>query len=201
MLEATLDWSQMKESMHSDLSSFGLHDYLTCDVCLQCARLMRQIGEYCNIHYDINSSSWSSLNDYRVPLSSLGFSSSYADYSIGSVISSLQNGYPVIIKGDNAGGAGHIFNVDGCRQYVKDYTLKVYESGSWRVDSYRSESETYLHLCYGQQLGLFDGYYLARITNYNQPVGGSPYYYEDNTLHGREWNNDLKITYNIHPLD
>ena len=198
--ETTLDWLEMKDEAHSFYLPFDPHDYLTCTYCLQCARLMRQLGVYCNIQYN-NGSSGTSLNDYRVPLSNLGYSSLYADYSVDNVLSSLQSGYPIIIRGVTALYEGHIFNVDGCKHYEKNYTLMVYESGSWRVDSYRSESETYLHLCYGQQLGLFDGYYLARITNYNQPVGGSPYYYEDNTLHGREWNNDLKITYNIHPLD
>lgn len=198
--ETTLDWLEMKDEAHSFYLPFDPHDYLTCTYCLQCARLMRQLGVYCNIQYN-NGLSGTSLDDYRVPLSNLGYSSLYADYSVDNVLSSLQSGYPIIIRGENAIRFGHVFNVDGCKHYEKNYTLMVYESGSWRVDSYRSESETYLHLCYGQQLGLFDGYYLARITNYNQPVGGSPYYYENNTLQGHEWNNDLKITYNIHPLD
>ena len=61
--------------------------------------------------------------------------------------------------------------------------------------------DTSLHLCYGQQFGFFDGYYLARVTNFNQPEGGDPYYYENNTLQGRFWNNNLKKTYYTHPLD
>lgn len=75
------------------------------------------------------------------------------------------------------------------------------KGGSWNVDSYNYSSNTYLHCCYGQQVGLFNGYYFSQNIIQTTPVNGTPVYSNTDELQGADWNLVHAINYNIHPLN
>ena len=198
----SLSWSDMKAPVHAlACFSFSSHNAQACAYCQQCGYLLRQLGELTSVHYESSGASSSSYVDMSSPLSYLGYSCSFGTYSVPSVLSSLNSGYPTIIIGTTVDGIGHAYNADAYKKYTKTYDLFSDESGQLFFDSHNVESDTYLHLCYGQQLGLFNGYYLAQHTEYMAPHYGNPVYTENNTLRGKYWNNNLELNYNIHPIN
>ena len=199
MSSCTLDWINMKAYIHSIAFMGIFHDSQSCTYCHQCGQLLRQLGELCDVVYGPTSSS-TSLHNFTSVLSSLGYTSSYTNsFSTNTVVSSLQSGYPVILNGANDGSC-HAYNVDGCKQYEEASTIYVYEGGSWHIDSYNYTSWTYLHCCYGLQVGLFNGYYASQNIFQTIPENGIPVIVNTDELQGPDWNLVHAMNYNIHPI-
>ena len=103
------------------LSSSGSHtDYVSY--------LMLDIGERISVHYDPYFSYVVAGSNYTIPnLSGCGIVSSYSSYSFGTVESDLLNQKPVIVSATTSSGGGHIWVIDGCKDYSKHYyTITTY---------------------------------------------------------------------------
>ena len=108
--EITIDW---------DICKSHNRNHGECGVCDSNALLLREIGERCNMHYG-DTASTSVLDSAQVCLTSLGYKfQRHNSFDINPVISSLDQGETVIIRGDRIEQTtplryvGHRWNVDG----------------------------------------------------------------------------------------
>ena len=138
----TFDWNAI-------INHTGDHGY-NCNICLQCAYMLREIGHICQATYDATATgAWP-----RVAfLNSLGYSDTqYANYSFSSIIESLNHQHPCIISSFND-EVGHTWVIDG-------YYEKTTISNTYRVAGLARELievtkdiDTYLHFNYGWGTG------------------------------------------------
>ncbi len=90
--------------------------------------LMLDIGERVNMHYDLTQSSVYHASDFSIPnISSCGISSQFGSYSFTGVRNSIFQLRPVIICASAVPGGGHVWVIDGCKDYnISYYTIKSY---------------------------------------------------------------------------
>ena len=167
----TLDWEEMKQAVHYTITHTD-----TCLACTQLAILLREIGNRVQMNYGVGGSSASSALYARSTLESFGYeSSAYQDYSLTSVINSLDARHPVYIRANNSDGEGHAWVVDGSKYTCKkDVTYLVSNTSLTEVAREYVEN-WYLHFNYGWG-GSSDGYYIARTWKHGSGtiiVGGS----------------------------
>ncbi len=146
----SLDW----DSMISHTGSHGT----SCDICLQCAHLARQIGHICNATYNPTSTGAWPEEEY---LNELGYSTNvYYDYSFNNIINSLKTSKPCILSAFSS-SSGHTWVIDG---YYNKTNIKrnFIVSGNIRT-LYRTtqDIDTYLHFNYGWNNEYADIYILS----------------------------------------
>ncbi len=90
--------------------------------------LMLDIGERVNMHYGLTHSSVYHASDFSIPnISSCGISSQFGSYSFTGVRNSIFQLRPVIICASAVPGGGHVWVIDGCKDYnISYYTIKSY---------------------------------------------------------------------------
>ncbi len=124
----------------------------------QVSHLMKVVAKGINTTWsdtsdDGEASTWSAYNYLKTIGLTFDVRSNHKGYSMNAarIISSLDNGYPVLITGKDAGGAGgHCWVLDGY-QFVK-------RSSDTRMQV--RENDTYIHANFGWD-GTCDGYYLV----------------------------------------
>lgn len=171
--EITIDW---------DICKSHNRNHGECGVCDSNALLLREIGERCNMHYG-DTASTSVLDSAQVCLTSFGYKfQRHNSFDINPVISSLDQGETVIIRGDRIEQTtplryvGHRWNVDG--YYYIEETINCYKvtDGSLirEYEGYKKEKLWYLYFNYGWRNSAYNGYYIA----YSRQQGEGWYFYE-----------------------
>ncbi|MBE6234871.1 MAG: hypothetical protein E7112_01400 [Bacteroidales bacterium] len=136
--QITLDWENLT-------SHTGYHGN-TCDICLQCAYLARQIGHICEASYGSGGTgAWPEV----VYLNSLGYSGiQYDDYSFSSIIGSLNKQYPCIISGFN-NNSGHTWVIDGYYEKTTISNIFMVAGLDRELFMVTKDIDTYMHFNYG----------------------------------------------------
>ena len=161
--------------------------------------LGKEIGQRVGMTYSVGGSGAQSSNSPST-LSSFGYhTSSYTNYSISSVMSSLNAEHPVYIRAENT-SSGHAWVTDGSKYICT--TKKTHEvTGTSRtLVATEYVKQWYLHFNYGWN-GTDNGYYLALQKESGQGSiisGGS---YDDTivSIFSGPFNKNVKIITDIYP--
>ncbi len=159
-----LDWAHLVDPVHFRIKLKDTHRD-TCRFCLQLGRLARQLGDVLGSEYiSKNGHNATQTDIFNIPpgLAQLGYMVDHGDYQIDSVITSLSNGFPVLLNGyhEHSGGS-HIFDVFGVREYNESYCIKVRQDGIWTMNQSVHNRYVYLYCNFGELRGLGNGWYLA----------------------------------------
>lgn len=158
------DWDEMCSFMYAlGCSPTGID---------QIARLMQQLGlpQNLNVYYG-KDMSLAYMDLVPRTLVNFGYSNggTLSGYSINKILTEVENGYPIIIKGDG-GGLGHCWLIHG--MMIQKRTVKeLYQDASERT-----YTQTYYYpLCNMGFDGLYDGYYASGVFN----LASGPYAKDD----------------------
>lgn len=173
----TLEWTGMKQSSHYT----AVHTN-SCAACTQLATLLREIGNRVHMSYGVGGSGANSALYAKSALASFGYKSSdYKDYSLTSVMNSLDAKHPVYIRAGNSDNEGHAWVVDGSKYTCQEKTTYRVSKNSRTEVAREYVKNWYLHFNYGWG-GSSDGYYIASTRKHGSGtiiVGGS---YDDHPV-------------------
>lgn len=192
----TLDWEEMKLSSHCT----AVHTN-SCVACTQLATLLREIGNRVHMSYGAGGSGANSALYAQSTLASFGYkSSSYKDYSLSSVMSSLDAKHPVYIRASNSDNEGHAWIVDGSKYTCTEKTTYLVSNTSRTEVAREYVKNWYLHFNFGWG-GSSDGYYIACKREHGSGtiiVGGSYDDYPVSMFTGTDgFNQNVKIISDI----
>ena len=153
----SLNWNEMKNSIHSSEHS------MSCEYCNQEALLIREIGHRLNMKYTYSGSSAYSKDAVAVYRTFGYVSSSYFQYNLNSILRSLSNNYPVLIRGEDPNNAGHAWVTDGSKytKLEKLYYDVSSKTGAKTLNHTENVEDWYLHFNYGYGESSC-GYYLTQ---------------------------------------
>lgn len=161
-----------------DYMPIGFFDYNYSPEAYSVALLVHDIGKALNMNYGINKST-SYVNNVPNALSKFGYTcDGVQDIHLGNVITSLNLGRPVYMRGTDSDAGGHAWVVDGFFKVTIQHTLFSVEN-LVKVGEY-TETNVYLHVNWGGY-GDGDGYFYSKAFNVN----------------GYKFNSTVKNIYNI----
>lgn len=197
-----LDWSAMKNSLHSHYHSDS------CQACQMNALLLREIGYLCGAFYSSEVTT-AYFSDALYALYLLDYiSSDVSQYDIDNLFDSRSLGYPSLIDAREPNRVGHTWLVDGTmhsrmRRNIFKRTVSGAFEGVWMDDGYEYDEKWYLHFNYGYG-GANNVYFLAKRRYHGEGssfVSGSASISVDVFSGGNPevMNDDISIITHIHP--